>query len=1010
MKSRVPPPQATSLLTDMDAILNASTGLGLRQQAEAILQEKAVPSVEQLKTLSLEALGELFHELHVHQIELELQNNELRQTQLELNTAKARYFDLYDLAPVGYLTICKNGLISQANLAAATLLGLPRRKLINKRLSSFIVNDDLDHYYSFRNQIFESHEPQALSLRMLNNDGIQFWAHLEASAAQDDEGVPSLRITLTNITELIKTEIALHENVDRVQSLVDSALDGVISIDQYGRITNWNPQAAHIFGYSSTQALGSDIAELIIPPAYREAHRQGRARFIKTGVSTIINTRIEVMGMRADGSEFPLELSISAVEQREGYFFNAYVRDITERKLYERSLNQLQVMTDMAMDGFWVVDLTGNLLQANQAYANISGYSVDELVGMHINQLESLEKIERIETRIVKIIQQGHDKFETRHQHKDGHDIDMEISVTFLSEFQRFYVFCRDITERKQAADMQRIAATVFEAQEGILITDSNNAILRVNQAFSNITGYTEQELVGKNPNILSSGRQGANFYAVMWKSLNETGLWDGEIWNRRKNGDIYPEHLTISSVKDPNGIVTNYVATLTDITMSQAAADKIKYLAFYDPLTGLPNRLLLRDRLILALASSQRNDHYGALLFIDLDNFKNLNDTLGHDMGDLLLQQVAERLAVCVREGDTVARLGGDEFVVMLEDLSKSIDEAVVQVEVVGNKILAAFSLNYQLDTHYFHCTPSIGITLFKGQKQSVDELLKQSDIAMYSAKASGRNTLRFFDQHMQDSITNRVALEMDLALALAKNQFTLYYQPQVQHNQHIIGAEALIRWHHPQRGLVNPVDFIPLSEETGLVLPIGQWVLETACAQIKRWEADEPTRHLKISVNVSARQFHQSDFVEKVRLALQCSATNPNNLNLELTETVVLDDIDDTIDKMNALHKLGVSFSMDDFGTGYSSLSYLSRLPLDQLKIDKSFVFNIGVQSSDAVIVQTIIGMAKNLDMEVIAEGVETEQQRNFLELNGCNYYQGYLFSKPVPIEAFEALLKKG
>ena len=663
----------------------------------------------------------------------------------------------------------------------------------------------------------------------------------------------------------------------------------------------------------------------------------------------------------------------------------------------------------MSMDGFWIVDLTGNLLQVNQAYANISGYSLDELVGMHISQLESLEKIEHVMTRIAKITRQGHDKFETRHRHKDGHDIDMEIAVTFLPEFQRFYVFCRDITERKQADNALRIAAMVFEAQEGILITDANNAILRTNQAFSNITGYTENELIGKNPNILSSGRQGADFYAAMWKSISETGLWDGEIWNRRKNGDIYPEHLTISSVKDPNGIVINYVATLTDITMSQAAADKIKYLAFYDPLTHLPNRLLLHDRLLLALVSSHRNDHHGALLFIDLDNFKNLNDTLGHDMGDVLLQQVAERLVTCVREGDTVARLGGDEFVVMLEDLSKAIDDAVVQVEVVGNKILAAFSQHYQLDTHYFHCTPSIGITLFKGQKQTVDELLKQADIAMYSAKASGRNALRFFDQYMQDSITHRVELERDLTLALAENQFTLYYQPQVQHNQHIIGAEALIRWHHPQRGLVNPVDFIPLAEETGLIVPLGQWVLETACAQIKSWEGCEHTRHLKIAVNVSARQFHQGDFVEKVRQVLQGSAINPNNLKLELTETVVLDDIDDTIDKMNALHKLGVSFSMDDFGTGYSSLSYLSRLPLDQLKIDQSFVFNIGTKASDAVIVQTIIGMAKNLDMEVLAEGVETEEQRHFLELNGCCQYQGYLFSKPVPIEAFEALLNK-
>ena len=877
----------------MDAIPQARTEVELRQQAEAILLKKTAQSTGQFDAVPVEALREIVHELNVHQIELELQNEELRQTQLELNTAKSRYFDLYDLAPVSYLSVSKNGLISQANLAAATLMGLPRRTLLSKPLSRFIVNDDLTLYYPFCKQVFESNAPQALDLRMLNNDGAQFWAHLEAGTALDMEGVPSLRMTMTNITGLVQTEIALRESVVRVQSLVDSALDGIIVINQEGRVINWNPQAAHIFGYSLKQALGREVAELILPPAYREAHRQGIARFIKTGISTLFNTRIEVAGMRSDGAEFPMELSVSVVEQQEGYFFNAYVRDISERKQSENAL---------------------------------------------------------------------------------------------------------------------RIAATVFEAQQGVLITDANNAILRVNQAFSNMTGYTEKELVGKNPNILSSGRQSADFYAIMWKNINENGLWDGEIWNRRKSGDIYPQHLTISTVKDTNGVLTNYVATMTDITSSHAAADKIKYLAFYDPLTSLPNRLLLRDRLMLALASSQRKDRNGALLFIDIDNFKNLNDTLGHYMGDLLLQQVANRLAVCVLEGDTVARLGGDEFVVMLEDLSASINEAVVQVESIGNKILYSLSQDYRLTTHYFHCTTSIGITLFNGQKQTIDELLKQADIAMYQAKESGRNTLRFFDQQMQDSIANRVELERDLKLALADNQFTLYYQPQVQSNQQIVGAEALIRWHHPQRGLVSPVDFVPLAEETGLILPIGQWVLETACAQIKSWESGELTRHLMIAVNVSARQFHRPDFVEEVRQVLQSSAINPKKLKLELTETVVLDNIDDTIDKMNALHKLGVSFSMDDFGTGYSSLSYLSRLPLDQLKIDQSFVFNIGVKASDAVIVQTIIGMAKNLYMEVIAEGVETEQQRDFLEHNGCSLHQGYLFSKPVPIAQFEALLKQG
>jgi diguanylate cyclase (GGDEF)-like protein/PAS domain S-box-containing protein len=563
--------------------------------------------------------------------------------------------------------------------------------------------------------------------------------------------------------------------------------------------------------------------------------------------------------------------------------------------------------------------------------------------------------------------------------------------------------------ERKQAEIELRIAATAFESQEGMLVSDTNNNILRINSAFSAITGYSPEDVVGKNPHIFQSGQHDASFYAAMWKSINDTGAWQGEVWNRRKSGEVFPEYLTVTAVKDQNNIVSNYVATLTDITLRKEAVDKIERLAFYDPLTGLPNRRLLQDRLKPALASSHRSGLQGALLFIDMDNFKTLNDTLGHDMGDLLLQQVAKRLESCMREGDTVARLGGDEFVVMLEDLSEQTLEAATQTEVIGNKILTILNLPYQLATYEYRSTPSIGAVLFNGQEQLSEELLKQADIAMYQAKASGRNALRFFDPQMQASITARVALEEDLRLALGGDQFILYYQPQVSHNYQIIGAEVLIRWQHPVRGLVSPVDFIPLAEESNLILAIGQWVLKTACDQIKIWESSVQRQHLQLAVNVSSRQFYQKDFVEQVAQILSQNAINPNKLKLELTESLVLDDIEDTIFKMNALRKIGVRFSMDDFGTGYSSLSSLKKLPLDQLKIDQSFVRDISIDQDDTIIVETIIAMANKLNIEVIAEGVETETQRAFLEQHDCQLFQGYLFSKPVPIEQFELLLKK-
>jgi len=567
-----------------------------------------------------------------------------------------------------------------------------------------------------------------------------------------------------------------------------------------------------------------------------------------------------------------------------------------------------------------------------------------------------------------------------------------------------------DISDRKQAEQQLHIAATAFETQEGIMITDADNTILRVNRAFTEITGYAANEVIGQNPRILSSGRHDADFYAAMWKDIQRTGGWDGEIWNRRKNGDVYLEHLIITAVKSPSGTVTNYVATITDFTMSMEVADKIKNLAFYDPLTQLPNRLLLLDRLRQALASSARADRAGGLLFIDLDNFKNLNDTLGHDIGDLLLQQVAQRLTSCVREGDTVARLGGDEFVVMLENLSEQPIEAAAQTETIGEKILAALSQPYKLDKFAYRCTASIGVTLFNDHQQALDELMKQADIAMYQAKKAGRNTLCFFDPKMQTSISARVSLEGELHKALEKQQFQLYYQIQVDRMSRPLGAEALIRWLHPERGLMSPAQFIPLAEETGLILPIGQWVLDTACAQLKSWEQEVLTRHLVLAVNVSAKQLRQADFVAQVQAAVQHHDINPMLLKLEMTEGMLLENIKETIATMNALKEIGVQFSLDDFGTGYSSLQYLKRLPLDQLKIDQSFVRDIVIDSSDKAIVRTIIAMAQSLNLDVIAEGVETEQQRQLLLGKGCTHYQGNLFSKPVPVEQFEALLKQG
>ena len=442
------------------------------------------------------------------------------------------------------------------------------------------------------------------------------------------------------------------------------------------------------------------------------------------------------------------------------------------------------------------------------------------------------------------------------------------------------------------------------------------------------------------------------------------------------------------------------------DITDRKIKEDEIAWLAFYDPLTGLPNRRLLQDRLHQAMAGSKRSGQRAALLFIDLDNFKTLNDTLGHDKGDLLLQQVATRLFECVRECDTVARLGGDEFVVMLEELNHSEELAAAQSKMVGEKILVKLCQPYLIAGYEHNSSASIGITLFLAHQESSDELMKRADIAMYQAKSAGRNTLRFFDNKMQAIVTSRAELENDLREGLRQQQLLLHYQPQVDVHGRIIGAEALVRWQHPSRGMVSPAHFIPLAEESGLILSLGDWVLNEACRQLRRWAAQPAMAHLTMAVNISARQIHQPDFVDQVLAAIHTAGVQPYHLKLELTESLLLEDTEEIILKMTALKACGVGFSLDDFGTGYSSLAYLKRLPLDQLKIDKSFVHDLLTDPNDAAIASSIITLAQSLGLNVIAEGVETEAQRQRLEALGCYTYQGYLFGHPVPADMLFAI----
>lgn len=677
---------------------------------------------------------------------------------------------------------------------------------------------------------------------------------------------------------------------------------------------------------------------------------------------------------------------------------------------------KLKAMTDMAQEFIYLRRTDGVYEYVSPSCLELTGYGTDEFYAQPSFMTTLIHPDDRLlwDRHVHQMDKSGvPEKLRLRIRTKSGEERWIEHLCSDVRDEQGRIAGVRstnlDITERVRQENELAMSAVAFETHEAILITDRETRILRVNQAFCEITGYPPDEVIGRTPAMFNSGRHDAQFYADMWRKLDEDGRWSGEIWDRRKNGEIYPKFLTITAVRGSDGKTEHFVGSFTDITERKAAEEEINRLAFYDPLTQLPNRRLLSEQLNRALRASDRSGHHGAVLFIDIDHFKNLNDTRGHDVGDQLLVGVAERLLSCVRGEDTVARLGGDEFVVMLEDLDAEPTEAAYQAETVADKLLQMLNQPYHLMGRIHENTSSIGATLFRGQQESIDDLLRQSDIALYRAKDAGRAVVRFFDPTMQAAIDARAALEVDLRKALANREFCLHFQAQLDSAGNLLGAETLVRWNHPERGLVPPGEFIPYAEEFGLIMHIGRWVLEEACRQIRVWSDMPVAKHLQVAVNVSAHQFLDDDFVEETLRLVRALDIEPQRLKLELTESALIGNIDEVIGKMQVLKAAGIEFSLDDFGTGYSSLSYLRRLPLDQLKIDRSFINDIAA-TSGAAIVQTIIGMGRNLGLDVIAEGVETREQFEFLDTHGCHAYQGYLFARPLPLPEFEALVSKG
>ncbi|WP_229459332.1 EAL domain-containing protein [Massilia cavernae] len=694
--------------------------------------------------------------------------------------------------------------------------------------------------------------------------------------------------------------------------------------------------------------------------------------------------------------------------------FAFWLRAEVERKTgaLRDSERRLSTILDSVESLIYIKDANYRYQYVNRAVCKFYGRDAAFIIGKDDFELFSPDVAASVRARDERVIETGERLVGEEVQSPTRRDLPTFLStrVPLAREDGSIYGLCgvaTDISDRKSAEESTRVAATVFQSQEGMFVTGPDRLVLDANDAFTSMSGYSSEELTGQTPLQMSLKPGGDDLREAMWAVVDKRGKWQGEVWTRRKSGEEYPAWLTVTAVRDESGTISNYVCTQADITQQKMAQEEIMQLAYYDPLTSLPNRRLLLERLQHSISMHNRSKQAVALLFLDLDNFKDLNDTRGHEVGDQLLKQVAQRILSCTREGDTVARLGGDEFVILLENIGGSEQEAADNAAAIGWKIIDKVGEPYDIGGASHHTSCSIGAALRCEQGVDIDDLMKRGDLAMYEAKRDGRNTLRFFHHHMESDVTYRIALEGELRESLVQSQFMLHYQPQVDGRGCILGAEALLRWNHVKRGVVGPAVFVPIAESSGLIIPLGNWVLRSACVQLADWADSPALAHLTLAVNVSALQFRLPDFVAEMLAVMKETGADPHRLKLELTETLLIDNVEDTIDKMLQLKEHGIGFSLDDFGTGYSSLSYLKRLPLDQLKIDRSFVRDVLSDPNDASIARSIVALGQALGLGIIAEGVETESQRAFLAELGCDCCQGYLFGRPMDVNMLERMI---
>jgi len=909
--------------------------------------------------------------------------------------------------------LLRDSRLTECNQAMARLLGRgDASSLLGARLGNFIDASDPGDGGLLRDFIQGGHRMSAAEYQRRDRHGRMRYFVVNFTGDVVDERLLGGWGTLQDITRLKEAEAALRISEGLYRVLAESSPLGIWHVDARGRTVYANPAMCRMLGVDTWEQLGDasytsfmDTASIEVVQEQDERRRQGERS----------NYEVNLLG--ADGVTREVFVAGAPIFDDAGALIGTMGTfvDLTDRRRAEAELKESEsrfhLVAEQTGELLYDYNLAEGTIAWHGAITRIMGYTPAEMAAFNIDAwMDHVHPDDRDAVlEALRRAQAEQKEFHTeyRFRTRDGEYRHIEDRGAFLSGKQgqavRMLGTMSDVTERKQIQRRLQVAANALESMvEGMVIQDADLKIVQVNRAFSAITGYRPEDVLGSNADCLYSNRQDEHVRRRVRERVRQRGYWRGEVWYRRKTGEVYPALLSVSTAHNEKGELTHYISVFSDISQYKHYEERLTFLAHHDPLTGLPNRSMFQDRLRQAIARAQRNAAQCAVLFIDLDHFKTINDSLGHSVGDELLKQVAQKLKDCVRESDTVARLGGDEFTILLDEIREDASAGVV-----AEKVIAALRAPFLHAGNELFTAASIGISVFPSNGRDVAALLKNADAAMYQAKKAGRNTYRYFSHEMSSEAVENLVMANSLRQALENEQFTLYYQPFVHlESGHVTGVEALLRWKHPELGITEPGRFISVAEDMGIIDQIGEWVLESACRQLQAWR-ERGRDPVRMSVNLSARQFKQPNLVTQILRVLERTGTVPNQVTLEITESMLMENPTATARMLSRLSDVGIYIAIDDFGTGYSSLGYLKHFPIHYLKIDKSFVQGLPHDPDDVAITRTIIAMASSLDIRVIAEGVESEAQRRFLMDEGCRLGQGFLFVRPVTAKALTPVL---